>query len=138
VIVTFAVVLLRYALDIGCIWMQEAVVWMHACVFLLGAAWALRSGDHVRVDVLYKRRSPRAQARVDLLGSLLLLLPFCGYVFFEALPYVQQSFAVGERSREAAGLPALWLLKSVILLAVVALALQGVSEAARAWRRLRS
>jgi TRAP-type mannitol/chloroaromatic compound transport system permease small subunit len=138
VIVTFSVAVLRYAFDIGWIWLQESVTWMHAAVFLLGAAWALRSGDHVRVDVLYKKLSGRGRAWIDLLGSLLLLLPFCTFVFIDSWSYVAQSFASREGSREAAGLAAVYLLKSLILIAMLSIALQGLSEARRAWQELRA
>lgn len=134
---TFLIVLLRYLLDSGFIWMQESVTWMHAAIFMLGAAWALRTGDHVRVDVFYKKMSSRNQGWVDLLGTLLFLLPMCGYIFFESLPYVQQSWQILERSREASGLPGLFLLKTLIPLAALLLALQGVSDLVRAARRIR-
>jgi TRAP-type mannitol/chloroaromatic compound transport system permease small subunit len=137
VIGTFLIVLLRYLFDVGFIWMQESVTWMHAAIFMLGAAWALRTGDHVRVDVFYKKMSPRKQGWVDLLGTLLFLLPMCGYIFFESLPYVQQSWEIGERSREASGLPGLFLLKTLIPLTALLLALQGVSDLVRAARRIR-
>jgi TRAP-type mannitol/chloroaromatic compound transport system permease small subunit len=137
VIGTFLIVLLRYLFDLGFIWMQESVTWMHAAIFMLGAAWALRSGDHVRVDVFYKKLSSRKQGWVDLLGTLLFLLPMCGYIFFESLPYVQQSWQILERSREASGLPGLFLLKTLIPLTALLLALQGVSDLVRAARRIR-
>jgi TRAP-type mannitol/chloroaromatic compound transport system permease small subunit len=137
VVGTFLIVLLRYLFDAGFIWMQESVTWMHAAIFMLGAAWALRNGDHVRVDVFYKRMSQSAQGWVDLLGTLLFLLPMCGYIFFESLPYVQQSWEIGERSREASGLPGLFLLKTLIPLTALLLALQGVSDIVRAARRIR-
>jgi TRAP-type mannitol/chloroaromatic compound transport system permease small subunit len=137
VITTFVVVLLRYFLDIGFIWMQESTTWMHAFVFMLGAAYTLRAGDHVRVDVFYKQMSVRRQAWVDILGTVLFLCPLCGYVFFESLFYVQQSWAVGESSREGSGLGSLYLLKTVIPLTALLLALQGVSEIVRAVRRMR-
>lgn len=137
VLLTFVIVALRYLFDTGFIWMQESVTWMHAAIFMLGAAYALRTGDHVRVDVFYKKMPRRRQGWVDLLGTLLFLLPLCGYVFFESLPYVQQSWQIGERSREASGLPGLYLLKSLIPLTAALLALQGVSDIARAWRRIR-
>jgi TRAP-type mannitol/chloroaromatic compound transport system permease small subunit len=135
VLITVAVVLLRYVFSVGWIWIQESITWMHAAVFMLGAAWALRSGDHVRVDIFYKKMHSRSRALVDLLGSLLLLLPFCGFILYEAWPYVLQSFELRETSREASGLPALWLLKAVILIAAAQIALQGISEMVRAWRR---
>ncbi len=137
VLLTFVVVALRYLFDTGFIWMQESVTWMHAAVFMLGAAYALRTGAHVRVDVFYKRMPARRQGWVDLLGTLLFLLPLCGYVFFESLPYVLQSWEVRERSREASGLAGLFLLKSLIPLTAMLLAMQGISDIVRAARRIR-
>jgi len=137
VIMTFSIVVLRYAFDRGWTSMQESVTWMHASVFMLGAAYALRTGDHVRVDIFYKKLSPRGQALVDILGTLLLLLPLCAYLLWESWPYVSQSWAVREGSREASGLGGLFLLKSVILVTALMLTLQGVSEIVRATRRLR-
>src|ERR671931_530553 len=78
VLIGFAVVLMRYVLGIGSIWLQESILYAHAALFLLAAAWTLKEGGHVRVDVFYASASPRVKAWVDLLGVLLLLLPFCG------------------------------------------------------------
>ena len=138
VLVTFSVAVARYGFDSGWIAAQESTTWMHALLFMLGAAWALRTGDHVRVDVFYRKLPPRRQALVDLLGTMLLLMPFCAYLAVQAWPYVLQSWRIGEHSREAAGLPALYLLKSAILATALLLMLQGLSEAVRAWRRLRT
>ncbi len=135
---TITVVIMRYGLDKGWLWLQESITWMHGFVFMLGAAWALRTGDHVRVDIFYKKLSSHGQARVDLTGTLLLLLPLSGYLLWESLPYVLQSAQVRERSREAGGMHELWLLKAIIPLTATLLILQGLSEATRAWRRLRA
>lgn len=137
VVTTFATAVMRYGLDRGLLWMQESITWMHALLFMLGAAWALRSGDHVRVDVFYRKLGARRQAWVDLLGTVLFLLPLCGYILFESWPYVRQSWQIHEASREAGGLRGLYLLKSVIPVTAVLLALQGVSEAVRSLRRIR-
>ena len=133
----FLVVVLRYAFDSGFIWMQESLTWMHALVFMLGAAYTLRHDEHVRVDVVYRRLPPRARAAIDLAGTLLFLLPLCGYLVFESLPYVEVSWRIAERSREAGGLPALYLLKSAIPLMAVLLALQGVAQAIKCVATLR-
>ncbi len=137
VIATVAVVVLRYGFGIGLIWLQESVTWMHAAVFMLGAAWTLKEDGHVRVDVLYRGFSSRGKAVVDLAGTLFLLLPTCAYLLYESLPYVASSWRVLERSREAGGLPALYLLKTVIPAMAALLMLQGVAEALRALSRLR-
>ncbi len=135
VLVAVSIVLLRYVFSIGWIWIQESLTWMHAAVFMLGVAWTLRCGDHVRVDVFYKKMTPRKQAIVDMAGSACFLLPLCGFILFESWPYVEQSFTVGETSREGSGLGMIWVLKAIILVAAAQIALQGLSEFVRAWRR---
>jgi TRAP-type mannitol/chloroaromatic compound transport system permease small subunit len=132
------VVVLRYAFDSGYIWMQESLTWMHALIFMLGASYTLRHDQHVRVDVIYRGLPLRARAAIDLAGTLILLLPLCGYLLYESLPYVQASWRVAERSREAGGLPALYLLKTLIPVMAGLLALQGVSEALKSAAVLRS
>src|SRR5882672_5575822 len=70
VIVQVAVVLMRYVLGIGSIWLSEAILYAHAALFMGAAAWTLQQGGHVRVDIFYGAASPRAKAMVDLLGAL--------------------------------------------------------------------
>ncbi len=77
VLLTFAIVLMRYGFNLGWIWFQESVSYLHATVFMVAAAWALQEDAHVRVDVFYRNASPRRQAWVNLLGTLLLLMPVC-------------------------------------------------------------
>jgi TRAP-type mannitol/chloroaromatic compound transport system permease small subunit len=125
-------VLLRYVLGLGSIWLQESILYFHAALFLLAAAWTLKEGGHVRVDVFYTDASPRAKAWVDLLGGLLLLLPFCFAILWFSLPYVTRSWAILERSRESSGLALVFLLKTLIPLFALLLALQGVSQVAKA------
>lgn len=132
VLIGFAVVLLRYAFGAGSIWLQESILYAHAALFLLAAAWTLKEGGHVRVDVFYAGASPRTKAWIDLLGVLLLLLPFCIAVIWFSLPYVGRSWAILERSRETSGLPLVFLLKTLIPVFAVLLALQGVSQAIKA------
>jgi TRAP-type mannitol/chloroaromatic compound transport system permease small subunit len=129
VLIGFTVVLLRYVLGLGSIWLQESILYAHAALFLLAAAWTLKEGGHVRVDVFYATASPRAKAWVDLLGVLLLLLPFCIAIIWFSLPYVARSWTILERSRETSGLPLVFLLKSLIPLFALMLVLQGLSQA---------
>ncbi len=132
-----AVVVLRYGFDQGFVWMQELLVWFHAAVFMLGAAYALRHEAHVRVDVFRQRMSLRHRAWVDLLGTLLLLWPTCAVIAWFSIPYVAGSWDIGERSREAGGLPSLWLLKGMIPALAVLLAVQGLAMVLRATAALR-
>jgi TRAP-type mannitol/chloroaromatic compound transport system permease small subunit len=132
VLMQFVVVVLRYALGIGSIWLSESILYGHAALFMLAAAWTLREGGHVRVDVFYADASPRTKAAIDLAGALLLLLPFMLVLAWFSLPYVARSWAILERSRETSGLPVVYLLKTLIPLFAATMALQGVAQAIRA------
>lgn len=133
VLITFAVVILRYVYAIGWVWLQESYVWLHGMVFMLGAGYTLLHNAHVRVDIFYRRNSARYKATIDLFGTLLLLLPVVGVVIFVSYDYVLKSWLGLEESREAGGLPALFLLKSVIVMFCVLIGLQGLSLAARSY-----
>lgn len=131
VLVCFVVVLLRYLFGVGWVWMQESYVWLHGIVFMAAAGYTLLHDGHVRVDIFYRDASHRYRALVDLLGGLLLLLPFVVVVTAVATPYVAESWARLETSREAGGLPGLFLLKTVLLVFCALVGLQGLSLAAR-------
>jgi TRAP-type mannitol/chloroaromatic compound transport system permease small subunit len=134
----FALVLARYAFGLGSIAAQEAVLWLHSLVFLLGASYALRHGQHVRVDLIYQHLSLRARAWIDLLGTVIFLLPFCVFMLGISLDYVGASWATREGSREPGGLPGVFLLKTLIPVAAGVLALQGLAFALRALLALRT
>ena len=140
VIMTFVIVVLRYAFDLGWIWLQETVVWMHAAVFMLTAAYTLAREGHVRVDVFYRNFGPRRQALVDAIGVVIFLIPFCGFLLWSSWDYVAVSWSVQENSREAGGMvfPLPSLMKSFIPLMAVLLMLQALVVLARAVRTLRS
>jgi TRAP-type mannitol/chloroaromatic compound transport system permease small subunit len=71
VLVTFVIVVLRYVFDTGLIWLQESLSWMHAVVFMIGAAYTLQQDDHVRVDIFYRKMTDRQRAWVNIAGVLL-------------------------------------------------------------------
>jgi len=127
VLITFAVVVLRYGLQLGSIALQESVTYLHAVVFMLGAAYTLKHDSHVRVDIFYQKASPRTRAWTNLLCTLLLLFPTCGFIFASSLDYVASSWSIQEGSRETGGLDGVFLLKTVIPLMAVLLLLQGCS-----------
>lgn len=131
VIVTFLIVVLRYVFSIGSIAMQESVIYLHALVFMLGAAYTLKRNAHVRVDIFYEKMSPRSRAWVDLLGAVLLLVPFCLFIIFISWNYVSLSWSLLESSRDAGGLPAVFLLKSTIPAMAVLVMLQGIAQGLR-------
>lgn len=137
VLVQFLVVVMRYVFNLGSIWLTETIIYGHAALIMLAAAWTLYAGGHVRVDVFYAEFSQRNKALVDLAGSLLLLLPFMLVLLWFALPYVARSWAILERSRETSGLPLVFLLKTLLPLFALLMMLQGVSQAIRAAHALR-
>ena len=128
VLLTFIIVVMRYVFNTGSIAAQESVLYMHALVFLLGAAITLQKNEHVRVDIFYQKFSVRGKAFVNIFGILFLLLPVCGFITWSSWDYVVDSWAVKETSAEAGGLPWLYLLKTSILLMVALLSLQAISE----------
>jgi TRAP-type mannitol/chloroaromatic compound transport system permease small subunit len=124
----FGLVVARYGLGRGSIAAQEAMQWLHALAFMLGAGWALRHGRHVRVDALSARFSARTRARIEALGHVLLLLPFAGFLLWISLDYVAASWQMREASREPGGLPGLFLLKAAIPLAAWLLAVESARQ----------
>ena len=133
VLLQFALVVARYVFGLGSIWLTETVMYANTALFLLASAWTLRVGGHVRVDVFYAHASARAKAVIDLIGALLLLLPFMMMLIWLSVPYAARSWAILERSQEASGLPLVFVLKSFIPLFAVLMALQGISQAIRAF-----
>lgn len=132
VLLQFVLVVARYLFGVGSIWLSETVIYAHAALFMLAAAWTLRAGGHVRVDIFYAEASARTKALVDLLGSVLLLLPFMLVLIWLSVPYAARSWAVLEHSQEASGLPLVFVLKSLIPLFALLMALQGAAQAIRA------
>ncbi len=130
VAIQFAIVVLRYVFDIGWIWMQEGVLWMHAAAFMLAAAYTLHHDEHVRVDIFYRRLDRRGRTLVDIAGTLLLLLPMMAFLIIASWDYVSVSWSIREGSREAGGLPfpSVPLLKSLIPLTAALVMLQGIGN----------
>ena len=139
VVVTAVIVVMRYAFDAGQVWLQESVVWMHAIVFMVGAAYTLLHEEHVRVDVFYRSMSERGRALVNFVGVAVFLLPLCGFLAYKALDFAAVSWTIRESSREPGGLPypLLPILKTVVVVMPILLALQGVSQMLRSLAALR-
>lgn len=137
-LLTFLIVLLRYGFNQGWIWMQESVTYLHAAVFMVAAAWAFQSDDHVRVDIFYRARSGRYRRWVDLAGTMLFLVPFSLFLLYFGWDYVSSSWAVRESSPEPGGLPLVWLLKTLVLVLPVLLLLQAGVTVRRCVRLLKN
>lgn len=137
VLVTFAVVIFRYAFSMGWIWLQESVSYLHAFVFMLGAAYTFKHDGHVRVDIFYRRFDYRQRALVDLLGNLLLVLPVCAFIFFNSWDNVINSWARLEGSEETDGLDLVYIIKTCMLLMPLLVSLQGIANILRNFLILR-
>lgn len=135
--VTLLVVLLGTVFRVGWVWMGEIVVYLHGMLFMLGAGYTLLHDGHVRIDLFYSKMPPARRAWVNLLGVLLLLLPTCAMIFAYSFSYVMASWAVLEHSPERQGLPAVFLLKTCLLLMPLLLAVSGLSLAAKSYLQLR-
>lgn len=121
------VVILRYGFGTGSIALQEAVLYNHAILFMLGMGYTLLQNKHVRVDVFYSKQSPKRQAVIDLLGGIFLALPSVVFILWSSWDYVASSWVIYESSAEVGGLPYVYLLKTVILMMAILLGLQILS-----------
>lgn len=130
-VVTCAVVVLRYGLSIGFIALQESISYLHGTLFMLGAAFTLQRDAHVRVDIFYRNFSPETKAWVNSLGTLIFLMPFCIFTLGISWEFFAQSWQIGETSPEPGGIPAVYLLKLLIPLMAITLFLQGLAELLR-------
>ena len=131
VLIQCAVIVMRL-FGTGSLWLHESLFYFHVALVLFTGAWTLRQDGHVRVDIFYSSASPRTRAAIDLAGAVLLLMPFMLAVIWFTWPYALRSWAIFEGSREAGGLPLVYLLKSAIVLFAAQLLLQGFSQAIRA------
>ncbi|MDN3682501.1 TRAP transporter small permease subunit [Vibrio tapetis subsp. quintayensis] len=119
-------VVMRYAFNDVSIGFQEMEWHLFASVFLLGVPYAIKAGGHVRVDVFYERLSMKAQAIIDILGTLIFLIPFCLSVAWFGVDFAKESFALGETSGDPGGLPYRWIIKAMIPLSFFFMAVSGI------------
>lgn len=125
--ITFFNVVMRYGFNFGLIAIQESVVYLHSFVFMLAIAYTYKHNAHVRVDIFYSTFSTKQKAWIDFFGTFFLLVPFCVYLIFSSWEYANNSWQLLEGSREAGGLPLVFLLKSLVPLMPSLLLLQGIA-----------
>ena len=111
--------------------------YLFSLIFLLGAGYALKENAHVRVDVIYGRLQARSRALINVIGSVLMMIPFCLFVLFVSWPSIRNSWVVREGSPDPSGLPR-YPIKAVIIVAFVLLLAQGVAELIKDIRVMRS
>lgn len=126
-------VAMRYLFAAGAPWQQELVRFMHAIVFLLGAAYAYGKGDHVRVDIFYQRFSDATKAWVNIIGICGFLFPLCTALLYFSYDTIIASWGIYEGSNEYHGMPGVFLLKSCIWACAALLITQGIATLLRAW-----
>ena len=126
--ITFFVAFMRYILDYGSIAIQEIVIYMHALIFTAGAAYTLKNDMHIRIDIFYNKLSANRKKNINFYGTIFFLLPTCILIFITSFNYVISSILLLESSKEAGGLPILYILKTYILFLSATLFLQGISE----------
>jgi TRAP-type mannitol/chloroaromatic compound transport system permease small subunit len=119
-------VIMRYAFNDVSIAFQELEWHLFSAVFLLGVPYAIRSAGHVRVDIFYERLSVRVQSIIDLIGTLVFLLPFCVLVAWFGIDFAKESYSLGETSGDPGGLGYRWIIKAMIPLSFSFMALSGV------------
>ena len=138
-VITFLIVILRYVFNIGSIWMQESLVWMHSAIFLLGAAYTLKLDEHVRVDIFYRSFSPKQKSWVNIIGAIFFALPVCIFLLIVTGDFVSSSWFVKEISRDAGGLlyPAIPLLKSMLLIMPLLIIFQIISILCKEFTKIR-
>lgn len=133
---TFLVASLRYGLNLGWVFLQEGAIYIHAMFFMFAMGYALLRDAHVRVDVLYHNFDAVRRAKVNLVGHLAFLLPVCVALLYFSAPYVWKSWTRLEGSQESGGIPALFVLKSLLLAMPALLLLQGLSSAWKDYRTI--
>lgn len=136
VLTSALVVLLRYGFDTGSIALQESLIYQHAILFMMGMAYTLQAGKHVRVDIFYTNQPPHKQAWIDLIGAIFLALPSLIFILWASWDYVAASWQILETSSEAGGLPFIYLLKSFILIMAFLLGLQVIAMATEAYLKI--
>ena len=123
-------VFMRYLFQRGSIGIQELEWHLFSIIFLIGAAYTLKYDEHVRLDILYRSKylTDRHRAWIDAFGSIFILIPFCILIIVSAWPFISQAYTYNEASPDPGGLPARWLIKSMIPLGFTLLLLQGIAE----------
>ncbi|HEC28411.1 MAG TPA: TRAP transporter small permease subunit [Gammaproteobacteria bacterium] len=118
--------------------MNDSIQYVHAIIFMVGVSYAMQSGDHVRIDILYRNMKPRTRAWVNILGMILLYYPTFLFIFFMSWTYVFNSWAIMEASSRPGGLPFLYVLKTLLLIMPVLMILQGTALLLDNIQKLRS
>jgi TRAP-type mannitol/chloroaromatic compound transport system permease small subunit len=127
VLVSSGNAVVRYVFDYSSNAWLELQWYLYTSFFLIGSGYTLLRNEHVRIDIINSRLSPRSRAWIDLLGGLFFLLPMALLIMTLAWPVFTESYALHETSPSANGLLR-WPVKLMIPVGFFLLAAQGVSE----------
>lgn len=136
VLVQFVIVVLRYVFGFSDIALSESVLYMHGAVIMLGAGYTFLCDAHVRVDIFYRAAGARTRDLIDLGGAVLFVLPAMAVMVWWTWPFVAASWRILEGPVSVGGIPALFVLKSLIPAFCLLLAIQAVAHGLRAALRL--
>jgi TRAP-type mannitol/chloroaromatic compound transport system permease small subunit len=128
VLVVFTDVIFRYLFNRSSVFVQEAEWHLFGIVYLLAAGYTMLYDEHVRIDILYSKWSPRRKAATDFVLLLVMFFPSAIMVLVTTWPFVIHSIQVNEGSPDPGGIPFRWAYKSVILAGFLLLMLQAVSQ----------
>lgn len=137
VVLQFAIVVMRYLFGVSFIFLGEGVLYMHAALFMLGAGYTLLVDEHVRVDIFYTDKNEQARARINAVGAVVFLIPSMLLVAWVSWPFVRNSWKILEGPISVGGIPASFLLKSLIPAFCILLIMQGVACLLRDLARIR-
>lgn len=130
-------VVLRYLFSVGSVWAQELEWHLLVPLILFGCSYAMRHGEHVRVDIVYGRFSQKNKSLIDLVSALLLIAIAALFIWY-SLHYVQQSYVIDEGSPDPGGIPHRYLLKGLLPVGFALLLVQGIASALAAVEKLKS
>ena len=137
-IVVFYEVVSRYFFDTPTIWAYDLSFMLYGALFMLGAAFALRRGAHIRTDMLWEKFSDTTKGKIDFFAYIVLFFPGMILLFGASVDDAWRAFTMGERSEQTVWRPLLWPLKGVVPLTAALLLVQGVSEIMKSWFMMRT
>jgi len=120
-------VVMRYAFHNSSIAMQEMEWHLFAILILFGTSYSLKENAHVRVDFLYEKFSEKTKAIINIIGTIMFLLPFTGLIIYGSYDFVMDSYSVNETSGDPGGLKYLWMIKATIPVSFTVLFLEGLN-----------
>jgi TRAP-type mannitol/chloroaromatic compound transport system permease small subunit len=127
VVVVFSDVVMRYAFNTSFVFTQELEWHLFGFIFLIGAGYTLLHDGHVRVDIIYQRLGPKAQAWINLIGVIFFLLPGCVMVIVTSWKFAYNAWSVMEGSPDPGGIPLRFIIKGAIPFGFSLITIQGLS-----------